>query len=863
MSANPTSQTDRCPPRGNPDWLSVGTTGAGGAPCAPKGGHTMGKPIRRTVVIPALATLTGLCVVVATASASATVRTGPVPTGAAARPAATQLTTAQALARARSTGTAVPVDGSTTATDTVVANPTGTLTLTRSALPVRKRVGGSWVALDPGLRRTADGTVTPTVTTNDLTLSGGGAGPLAKMTVAGRSLALSLPMTLPAPTLSGPTATYAGVLPDVDLQVTADPYGGFSEVLVVHTRAAATDPALTTLRLTTATTGVTVTADAAGNLTARDRTGRAVFTAPQALAWDSAGGPTTATGTSPAGGVRVQANTGRPVASSSAGPGAGAHVARVATAAGPAGITLTPSRSLLTAADTVYPVYLDPSWSALGSQASGWASISEYFPSSNYFDRTPDPQGYQQVGNSGSMWSHTLVNFPIDVAKLRGATIQSAALSTTEVYSYSCSPSSVNVPARATTLTASNATWNAWSGVNLGGAVASATVAHGYNSSCPGAGVGFNVLSAVTADVAANKTTQTFVMTGVNESSDHNSWKEFLASGNGGPTLSITYNHPPDTPSGLTTSPATACTAAPPTTVGDAAVSLYAPVSDPDGGNLGVAYALWKTSSPGTILASSNPASLTYPAGTVATLVVPESTLKTAAAGTITEFSWHVQVTDTIATSAWSVTCNFNFDPTRTGQPTVTAPSGLTMRQTAVFTVAPPPSGVVPTSYLYQLDGAATHTMPATSGTAGIAVSPTRFTNVLSVTSLSAGGNVGDMATVTFNATPPATIQADQDFTGDGFADLLTVGARNGLAAGLWLASGQTNIAHTAGTGQVNTAVMDVGANRNNLVADNKPADFTGAQTLPGHFTGTRPQDVLPYHPARADARAGAGPNRN
>ena len=272
----------------------------------------MGKPIRRTVVIPALATLTGLCVVVATASASATVRTGPVPTGAAARPAATQLTTAQALARARSTGTAVPVDGSTTATDTVVANPTGTLTLTRSALPVRKRVGGSWVALDPGLRRTADGTVTPTVTTNDLTLSGGGAGPLAKMTVAGRSLALSLPMTLPAPTLSGPTATYAGVLPDVDLQVTADPYGGFSEVLVVHTRAAATDPALTTLRLTTATTGVTVTADAAGNLTARDRTGRAVFTAPQALAWDSAGGPTTATGTSPAGGVRVQAHTGRP-----------------------------------------------------------------------------------------------------------------------------------------------------------------------------------------------------------------------------------------------------------------------------------------------------------------------------------------------------------------------------------------------------------------------------------------------------------------------------------------------------------------------------------------------------------------------
>ena len=77
-------------------------------------------------------------------------------------------------------------------------------------------------------------------------------------------------------------------------------------------------------------------------------------------------------------------------------------------------LLLHPMRSLLTAADTVYPVYLDPSWSALGSQASGWASISEYFPSTNYWNKTPDPQGYMQVGNSGSMWSHTLVNFAIN-----------------------------------------------------------------------------------------------------------------------------------------------------------------------------------------------------------------------------------------------------------------------------------------------------------------------------------------------------------------------------------------------------------------------------------------------------------------
>src|SRR5437763_9341177 len=63
------------------------------------------------------------------------------------------LTAAQALVQAKATGKAVPVDGATTVTDTVVANPTGTFTLTRSAVAARKRVGSSWAGLDPTLRR--------------------------------------------------------------------------------------------------------------------------------------------------------------------------------------------------------------------------------------------------------------------------------------------------------------------------------------------------------------------------------------------------------------------------------------------------------------------------------------------------------------------------------------------------------------------------------------------------------------------------------------------------------------------------------------------------------------------------------------
>ncbi|HEX9542163.1 MAG TPA: hypothetical protein VGA04_28875 [Streptosporangiaceae bacterium] len=95
------------------------------------------------------------------------------------------LTVGQALARAASSGRAVPVPGATTTTQTLAANPDGTLTLRQSTAPVRKRVGGAWKALDATLRRDAGGSVSTAVTTSALRLSGGGSGPLATMSALG------------------------------------------------------------------------------------------------------------------------------------------------------------------------------------------------------------------------------------------------------------------------------------------------------------------------------------------------------------------------------------------------------------------------------------------------------------------------------------------------------------------------------------------------------------------------------------------------------------------------------------------------------------------------------------------------------
>jgi hypothetical protein len=737
------------------------------------------------------------------------------------------LTIEQALAQAQRTGQAVSVTGATTTTDTVTANPDGTLTRTESAVPVRKRVGNSWSSLDPTLVRTSDGSIVTSTTTGELSLSPGGTAPLATMALDGRSLAFTLPMTLPQPTLSGSTATYASVLPGVDLVVTADVQGGFSETLVVQNATAAANPGLATIVLSTTANGVAVSSDGTGNLTAADPTGRPVFTAPAPLMWDSAPGTT---GTAKAAAV--------PSASTTDGPGDGAHTASVGVTTTSSAIDLKPSQQLLTGTSTVYPVYIDPGWFPSGSKDSAWSTITPSYPDTNYWNTTPEPNGHMQVGNAGSILSRTLIDFPINTTTLSGATINSATLNITEDWSYSCDARVVNVYAPGPTLIQSNATWNSWAGVNMGSAIASANVAYGYDSSCPAHGVGFDVTGTVRADVNANKKIQTFALIAGSESDEYG-WKKFDEKT---PTITILYDHPPNVPTGLSTSPKTSCTAATPTVVGEGSVTLYAPVSDRDGGALVVGFQLWKTSDPSNILSPSGDLNAT--SGTTSVLIMKQTALDTVANGAVTEFSWHVRVADGLATSAWSTTCNFTFDPTRPGKPNVTPPASSAVGQPAQFTVTPNTSSTLPTNYLVQLNAGAPDTVAAnpTDGSALITVTPTRATNTMTVTPLSKAGNIGPADNEIFNSTRPANA-TDADFTSDGAADLLTVGASsNNLPPGLWLAAGRN-------TGQVAPAVTDIGLYGNGGVLDNSPNDFTGAQVIGGRFTASGYQDVLAYYP--------------
>ena len=193
------------------------------------------------------------------------------------------------MRQARSSGRAVTASALTTPTSVTVARPDGKFALTESAMPVRAQRGGRWMNLNPDLRRNTNGTISPAATSSALALSGGGNGPLAVMTSDARTLSVSWPGgALPAPTVSGATATYANVLPGVDLAVTASPQGAFSEVFIVKNATAAASPALTALEFTASAPGLSITAGPGGNLQAAPGPNAVpVFTASAPLAWDS------------------------------------------------------------------------------------------------------------------------------------------------------------------------------------------------------------------------------------------------------------------------------------------------------------------------------------------------------------------------------------------------------------------------------------------------------------------------------------------------------------------------------------------------------------------------------------------------
>jgi hypothetical protein len=214
---------------------------------------------RRRVVIASGAAVTLLAGLTLWGAVEA-VASGPAPaaSGDRLRAAASEVS---AVAGARATGHQVEVEAFRSETGEVFANPDGTFTAVEHVRQVRTRMEGRWVGINATLQGQPDGRVAPVSSSVQISLSGGGSGPLARLSLGGRVLSLAWPGNVPAPELDGDTAVYPDVFPGVDLRARADGEG-FSHILVVKTRQAAANPALHALRL--GLDGSTLTVRAAG-----------------------------------------------------------------------------------------------------------------------------------------------------------------------------------------------------------------------------------------------------------------------------------------------------------------------------------------------------------------------------------------------------------------------------------------------------------------------------------------------------------------------------------------------------------------------------------------------------------------------
>lgn len=439
----------------------------------------------------------------------------------------------QAVAQAARTGKAVTVSAQTTATSISVAQPDGTVRVETSAGPVRVRQGdGSWKPVDTTLEVTADG-VRPRSVPGDTVFSAGGNDLLASLTGQSGSAQARTSITLrwagirlPAPTLAGDTATYAEVLPGVDLELTATRLGFAQLLKVKRAPSAATRAALAKITIPVTAEGASVERTAQGQLQVRDVTTKKILgVAAAPVMWDA----------------RLDARSGDPAVVRAVGLGL--------TGAGRVGsqlrstLSLEPNVGVFADPATVYPVTIDPT-QTLGALGDTFVQNNiQYSPQGGLTElRAGTFDGGGQVDRS-------LLRF--DVSALKNRSVQGANLALFESYAYSCSPRYVDIR-DAGDFDPNTVTWT--NQPPIGGILANANAANGHSSSCPAAWVNFNLTgwAQTYADARNNRPNVMPLAVQVGDERDSYAWKKFNSGNAAGnvPTLTFTYDGGCDTYNG-------------------------------------------------------------------------------------------------------------------------------------------------------------------------------------------------------------------------------------------------------------------------------------------------------------------------
>jgi len=607
---------------------------------------------------------------------------------------------ATASKTARASGKPVTVAALTTQTSTTTAEPDGKVTYRENVLPVRIRQGRSWTPVSTVLTRASDGMLAAAALPGDsVAFSDGGSGSLAAIAADGTSLSLSWAGEVPV--VSGSSAEYANILPGINLTLTATSAetGGFSSVIEVTSAAAARDPGLARLELAVKAKGVTLREASGGGLVASGSKTAGYYSAAAPLMWDSsavASSAGTAVVTTAAksakavGASLAPAGLGGP-RSTFAGPSRGARVAKVATSvpAGGASLGLVPDAALLKSASTVYPVFIDPSfsWSTADGAEMNYDEVQSACPTASHYDTTDTTDywslgvGYDGFGDDcngadGTAYSYYEVKVP---SAIWGGYIDSAVVDAQEAYTASCS-ASADVTLSWTYGMNSGTDWD-----NMPGDIENAVtddVGPGPSNSCneeydtsssDWLGEGFSVTSVIAEAASGDWSNFTFRLWENGNSNDVD-WKRFGKN----PSLQVTYEQAPSTPSGLQISTGGAgsdCTTSPYPWVGDldstGGTTMSAVVSSKTGNELeGIFEYKLNSSSTWTTIDSTSTA---VTSGDRAEAVIPASVTDDLADGI--EVDWRVEADNGAPDdpdSAWSAECYFYADPTDPPAPTVT-----------------------------------------------------------------------------------------------------------------------------------------------------------------------------------------------
>ncbi|GAA3342280.1 VCBS repeat-containing protein [Amorphoplanes nipponensis] len=706
---------------------------------------------------------------------------------------------AAALTEARASKKDVLIDSATTATSLTWALPDGQRRTQVHAVAQRTQdAQGRWAPVDMNLTSTGEApdglSVRPGNPPTPVRFAGGPAARpggdgdtvLAEMEIGGRTIAYTWPGTLPAPVLDGSRALYPEVLPGVDLLLVARPEGGFGQLLIVKTRAAAAGTALASLSYGLRSAGAVFRRDAAtGGVRILDAKTRAEIGAiPTPFAWDSAGrdpespeAPRTSTAT-PADVLKLSGLSGlepgarqAPMPTRLDGDGTGAarlHLDAAAT-------------GLLTDARTRFPVFLDP---PINSGDQAWTFVHKQNANSNFMNGTSYNGGTSdaRVGyeseNGGLARSFWRMGFK----NIKDAEVSAATFKVLNNHSWSCTSREFQL--WFTGAISSGTTWNkqpAWTALQQ-----KKSFAYGYGSSCADDYVSFNIRDAAQRAADVGATNLTLGLRATTET-DTQTWRKFAATT---ATLEATYNTPPPEPTTGVSSPGGACvtgaTGALGVTVAKTNITLSVKATDPDGNLSKVRFQFWKS---GT----------TLPAGTA---VTPDSTGKaslTIASTTLvdkTTYSWAARAEDTSSAESTyyppgTNTCLITIDATKPSPPDVDSsvwleatPDGATW-STVKFGSTGPVTFKSPDAkkFEYSFGYVGPTPVTTTTGTYTVQNLAPRHSgpNTLVVYAYDAAGNRSDATLYHFYVPPRDTADGPGDVGGDGRADLMVVDASGRL----------------------------------------------------------------------------------